>query len=124
MPVNHRYSKTASAVLRSVLHDMTSYTLFVVFSYSIVLAALVGLLRYRKVTPDDRPFFYIVWTALIGEIMNEVLSSTLHSTAVSSNIYVLVEALLYTWLFYKWGSLLRKKNRYRFLIVLYTFLQY
>ena len=107
----------ASVALRSVLPDMTSYKLFVVFSYSIVLAAVVGLWRYRKVTPEDRPFFYIVWTALLGEILNEVFSAKLHSSAISSNIYVLAEALLYTWQFYNWGSMLRRKRRFRLLVI-------
>lgn len=86
-----------------------SHDLRLVFSYSILLAAVVGFVRYRKVTPEDRPFFLIVWVALISEIMGEVFTSTIHSTSVNNNIYVLVEALLYIWLFYGWSSPSPKK---------------
>jgi hypothetical protein len=92
-----------------------SHALRLVFSYSILLAAVVGFIRYRKVTPEDRPFFFIVWTALISEILGEIFTSTIHSTSVNNNIYVLVEALLYTWLFYRWGSLSQSKQKLRWL---------
>jgi hypothetical protein len=88
-----------------------SHAIRLVFSYSILLAAVVGFMRYRKVTPDDRPFFLIVWLALISEILGEIFTSTIHSTSVNNNIYVLIESLLYTWLFYRWGTLSNKKNR-------------
>jgi hypothetical protein len=85
--------------------------------YSILLAAGVGVVRYHKVTPDNRPFFYIVWVALINEMLSQIFTSTLHSTAVNCNIYVLAEALLYCWLFYNWGSLIRNKNKFRLLLL-------
>jgi hypothetical protein len=96
---------------------MTSYPVLVFFSYSILLAAVVGFLRYQKVTPGDRPFFYIVWVALLNEILSEIFAATTHSTAMNCNVYVLVEALLYCWLFYNWGSGLRSKNVFKALVL-------
>src|SRR5580692_7226317 len=93
----------------------SSLILILVSGYSIGLAAVVGLLRYRKVTPEDRPFFWIVWAALVFEITGEILTWAIHSTSVNNNIYVLIEALLYTWLFYRWGSFHRNKKRLRWL---------
>jgi hypothetical protein len=94
---------------------MTSHSLVLISGYSILLAAVVGILRYQKVTADDRPFFLIVWAAMISEITSEIFTSTIHSTSVNSNIYVLIEALLYAWLFYRWGSLGQGKKKLRFL---------
>jgi hypothetical protein len=96
---------------------MTSHSLVLISGYSILLAAVVGLLRYRKVTEDDRPFFLIVWAALICEVTSAICTSTIHSTSVNNNIYVLIEALLYAWLFYKWGSFHQNKKRFRALLV-------
>jgi hypothetical protein len=100
-----------------LINLMINFRLLIVFSYSILLAAAVGVMRYHKVTADNRPFFYIVWVALVNEILSEVLTSTIHSTAINCNIYVLVEAVLYCWLFYNWGSLIRTKSRLRLLLV-------
>src|SRR5579864_4304460 len=88
-----------------------SHALRLVFSFSILLAAVVGFVRYRKVTADDRPFFLIVWVALISEVMGEIFTSTIKSTSVNNNIYVLIEALLYTWLFFRWSIPSPRKNR-------------
>jgi hypothetical protein len=100
-------------------NEMSSHALVLISGYSVLLAAVIGFLRYRKVTRDDRPFFFIVWIAGISEIMSAVLTSAMHSTSVNNNIYVLIEALLYAWLFDRWGSLSRKKNR---LLVLQGFI--
>jgi hypothetical protein len=96
---------------------MNSYAILVVFSYSIAIAAVVGLLRYQKVTPGDRPFFYIVWFALINEILSEVLSTTIRTTAINSNIYVLIEALLYVWLFDNWSNTKRRTPVFKGILV-------
>jgi len=96
---------------------MTKYSLILISGYSIGLAAVIGLVRYRKVTPDDRPFFWILWVAGISEITGGILTSMIHSTSVNNNIYVLIEALLYTWLFYRWDSFGPGKQRLRLLQV-------
>ncbi len=96
---------------------MTIHALFLVFSYSILLAAIVGMVRYHKVTHDNWPFFYIAWVALINEILSETFTSLFHSTAVNCNIYVLVEALLYCWLFHNWGSGFRDRKKFFGLLV-------
>jgi hypothetical protein len=91
---------------------------FVLISgYSILFAAAVCAFRFSKVSADNRPFFYLVWIALINEILSEVFRRTIHSTAVNCNIYVLIEAVLYCWLFYNWSSLFRNKKKFRLLIL-------
>ena len=54
---------------------MSHYCITVVFSFSIALAALVGCLRYHSVTPDDRLFYFIVWVALINEVLSLVFTA-------------------------------------------------
>jgi hypothetical protein len=94
-----------------------NYILILISGYSVGLAAIVGFLRYRKITQEDRPFFWILWTALIFEISSEICTSVIHLTSVNNNIYVLIEAMLYTWLFFKWGSFHPNKKKFRSLEV-------
>ncbi|HVU84068.1 MAG TPA: hypothetical protein VHC50_04460 [Puia sp.] len=96
--------------------DMPSYFVLVLFSYSILPAAVIAAYRYREVPAENRPFFFIVWAALLNEILSEVFSITFHNTAVNCNIYVLAEAILYCLLFYNWGSRRGNKNGLRPLI--------
>jgi hypothetical protein len=82
---------------------MGSYTLIDIISYSILIAAGIGIWRYHKITSDDRPFYFIVWLAFINEILNDIFAHIFGSSVINCNIYVLLEALLFCWLFFKWG---------------------
>jgi hypothetical protein len=95
---------------------MKPHLFALISAFSILFAAAIGAVRFFKVTADNRPFFYLVWVALVNEILSEVFMETVHSTAVNCNIYVLAEAVLYCWLFYNWSSLFRNKKRFRLLI--------
>ena len=96
---------------------MKPHLFALISAFSILLAAAIAAIRFFKVTADNRPFFYLVWIALLNEILSEVSLETVHSTAVSCNIYVLVEAVLYCWLFNNWSSLSRNKRKFRLLIL-------
>jgi hypothetical protein len=96
---------------------MPSYLLLVFFSYSIALAGVIAVFRYGKVPAENRPFFFIVWIALINEILNEVFAYAFHTTAINCNLYVLAEAILYCVLFYNWENGRRHKLRLRLLVL-------
>ena len=96
---------------------MKPHLFALISAFSILLAAAIGAVRFFKVTVDSRPFFLLVWIALVNEILSEVFIQTVHSTAVNCNIYVLFEAILYCWLFYNWSSLFRNKQKFRLLIL-------
>lgn len=95
--------------------DMASYFVLVLFSYSILLAAAIAFFRYQKVPAENRPFFFIVWAALINEILSEVFSTAFHNTAINCNVYVLAEAILFCRLFFNWSGRRRDKNRFQLL---------
>jgi hypothetical protein len=90
---------------------MTSYSLSEIFSFSIAIAAVIGLFRFKNILFSYKPFIYIVWTAFLSEIISAVLIKGGGSNAVNSNIYVLVESLLFLWLFKGWGAM-QKRNWY------------
>lgn len=94
-------------------------TLIVIFSFSIVFAAIIGWIRYKKINPAYYPFIYCIWIGFINEIISYVATRAGYSTAVNNNIYVLIEALLFTWQFKRWG--LFQQHQSLFIIILTLF---
>jgi hypothetical protein len=96
-----------------------SHLFFVIISYSILPGAVIGWIRYSRIPSGDRPFLYLLWIALLTEIISEITTAVFKNTNVDSNIYVLIEAMLYCWLFFNWGNFRRNKI---FLYVVLTLL--
>lgn len=84
------------------------YILVRVFSYSIVPAAVLGLIRCRRIDPAYYPFLFLVWLGLIAEVVTDFITAKTPSNALSTNIYVLIEFLLIIWLFKKLSLFERK----------------
>ena len=89
---------------------MTDTTLFLL-SQSIVFAALLGVIRYRKIDPAYHPFLYFTWCSLLVEIVVYIaISHNQKELAGSSyNLFALAEFYFLTQLFYNWGLFKRKK---------------
>lgn len=81
-------------------------------SLSIVFAAILGVIRFRKMDPDYHPFIYYVWLGLIVEIAAYILLSNKKENIVSYlfNFFAIGEFYLLTLLFYNWGLFKRKKT--------------
>jgi hypothetical protein len=88
---------------------MLNYYILVSFSYSIGIAALIGLVRFKKILKSFRPFVYIVWLAFLCEILSTVSTWLFKTSIAVVNIYVLAEALGFIWLFRNWGALQSRK---------------
>jgi hypothetical protein len=86
-----------------------SYTLFVIFGFSISIAAVIGWVRVRKIDSAYFPFLYILWIGLATEIISYIVTHHGHSNSVLYNIYVLIEAILITWQFRRWQLFDRAK---------------
>jgi hypothetical protein len=80
-----------------------SFVLSIVTSLSIGIAAIIAVFRFGNIHPVFRPFIYCIWIGLITEIVSIILAHAIRNSAVTSNIYVLLESLLITWQFCKWG---------------------
>ncbi len=96
-----------------------SYTLAVIFAFSIVIAAILGLIRYNKINKTYFPFIYCIWIGALNEILGFTLSRMGYHNTINNNIYVLVESLLFTWQFRNWG--LFKRNKFGFHAILAIF---
>lgn len=90
---------------------MISYNLILVCSYSIVLAVIIGLIRFRKITGAYQPFIFITIAALINELTSTLLILYYKSNAISVNILNICESLLWIWQFKRWGGFDRGPKR-------------
>ncbi len=72
-------------------------TLSEISALSILLAAIVGIVRFRTAEPGFRPFIYLILIGALNEVLSVVLLGAGLHTAVNNNIYVLAEALLILW---------------------------
>ena len=98
---------------------MSTYSIVILFSFSISIAAIIGLIRFRKINPAYYPFLYCIWIGLLNEIVSYIITHNKHSNAINNNIYVLIESLLITWQFKNWG--LFHRTRYLFAGILSGF---
>ena len=90
---------------------MISYNLILVCSYSIILAVIIGLIRFRKITGAYQPFIFITIAALINELASTLLILYYKSNAISVNILNISESLLWIWQFKRWGGFDRSPKR-------------
>lgn len=97
-----------------------SYDLLTIFSFSIAIAAIIGLIRFKKINPAYYPFLFCIWLAFLNEILNYILARTIKNNIPNNNIYVLLESLLITWQFKRWGLFQRTNYLYFLLISLYV----
>jgi hypothetical protein len=93
--------------------------LFVIFSFSIVLAAIIGGIRFRQINPAYYPFIICIWIGLANEILSYVVIKAGHSNAINNNIYILIESIFFTLQFKRWGLFQYNKWLFPSLIVLF-----
>jgi len=83
-----------------------------IFRFSIVIAAVIGWIRIKKIDPAYYPFIYCLWIGALNECISSVIVELGYYSSVNNNIYVLLESLLISWQFRKWG--LFQASRYLF----------
>jgi hypothetical protein len=93
-----------------------NYFLFVSFSFTILVAAAIGAIKFKKIDASFYPFIYCIWLATVNEIISFLLTTHHINTAPTNNIYVLAEALLIGWQFKKWKMM----SAYKYAFSLYV----
>ena len=80
-----------------------NYFLFTMISaLTIVLPCITGLYCYKQITTSRYlPLFILLLTGLINECLSFMMIYWIGSNLVNSNVYTLIEYILYFWLFYK-----------------------
>src|SRR5665213_2501906 len=83
---------------------MHSYTLSIFLNHSIILAAILSVIRYKKIKRSFYPFVYLIWLGLINESVSLLLDYTSGNNALNSNVYVLLEYFIILYQFHKWNE--------------------
>ena len=77
-------------------------------TFSIIIAAVLGVIRFKQIEPSYYPFIYICWLGLVAEIIAFAYQAK-SGSLLPSNIYVLLEGLFFVWQFKLWGSFQRRR---------------
>ena len=96
-----------------------TYTLVVILSASIAFPAIIGAIRYSTINPVYYPFLYCIWLGFLNEIIGYFVVRSGNSNAFNNNLYTLAEAILFTWLFKRWGVFNRSRHTFLLLVAVY-----
>ena len=91
------------------------------FSITIAVPAIIGLIRYKQVDKRYKPFIWICCLLTLNEVFMYVLIQMRIYTFISYNIVVPVVCLLYLILFKRWGLFAGRKHWF---IVLFASLMF
>jgi hypothetical protein len=109
---------SAAFVVKSVnfsdIENMRLYT--EILSLSILIAGIIAIIRFGKISRMYYPFIFCVWAAGLNEILSCALMETGHHTTINNNIYVLIEAILFTTFFRSIGIFEKLPNIFTALI--------
>jgi hypothetical protein len=94
-----------------------STNVVLIMSLSLLIAGVIGLFRYKNMDQAYLPFFYFIEIGCINEILSFILVKNHHHTVINNNIYSLMEALIVTWLFKKFGIFKHAKSLYIFILL-------
>ena len=81
-----------------------NYFLLIFFNYSIIIAAIIAIVRFKTIMADYYPFVFFIWLGLLNEILSLFLICNYQSNAANSNLYVLLEYMILLLQFYKWNN--------------------
>ena len=76
-----------------------TYELATIFSLSIGIGAIIGLIRFEKINPAYYPFLYCIWIAFFNEVLSYYITRKGGSNGINNNIYALTESILIVWFF-------------------------
>lgn len=97
-----------------------NYNLVVILSFTIAIAAIIGLVKFRRIDAVYYSFIFLMWLGLINEIVSFIVIRSKHSNAINSNIYVLLEAVLIVWFFNRQALFDASKKLFKWLILFYV----
>lgn len=81
---------------------MNQTLFYYISNYSIGIAAIVAIFKFKKAASSFLPFFIFIWLGFANEVLSYFTAHYLRNTNVNNNIYVLLESLLLLWQFTCW----------------------
>ncbi|MCW3074258.1 MAG: hypothetical protein JWP69_1327 [Flaviaesturariibacter sp.] len=76
-----------------------NYTITLICTFSIVIAAVTGLIRFKKIDQPYQPFLLFIWLSFFNECLSVLLAYTIRNNVINNNIFFLLQALIITWQF-------------------------
>ena len=93
-----------------------NYYLFALFSFSIIIAAGIGIYRFKKIDPSFHPFIVYTIVASLNEICSYVITKYFGKTnTLNNNVFVLLAAIILIEQFHRWNLFRKKKITYFFM---------
>jgi len=83
---------------------MHNYTLSIFLNHSIILAAILSLIRYNLIKRSYYPFIFLIWLGLVNESISLLLAYSTGNNALNSNVFVVLEYFTILYQFYKWNA--------------------
>lgn len=74
-----------------------------ILSLSILIAGIIGIVRFTQIRDIYRPFVYLVWIACAAETLNIYLAYAFHNNLAVGVVYNICESLFLLWFFNKLG---------------------
>jgi hypothetical protein len=96
-----------------------NFELNAAFSLSIGIGAVTGWIRIRKTDPAFLPFLFLLLAGFINEIISIVVMKAGYSNVVFYNIFSLLEGLLITLQFRRWGLFESWRKQYYIIMLLF-----
>ncbi|MEI9943719.1 MAG: hypothetical protein WDN26_05805 [Chitinophagaceae bacterium] len=81
-----------------------NYYVSIIFNLFIIIPAIIGLVRFKKINTAYYPFVLLIVVGSLTEIISIILAFTIRNNMYSYNIYVLVEILLIIWQLKNWHA--------------------
>lgn len=103
---------------------MDTYLFSQIGSYTIILAVIIGVVRFKKILETYRPFIYMIIIGLAIEIISYISIALDYSyiSRIATNFYVLFEYFLILFLFKRWGVFTAYKSTFRIISIVILFI--
>lgn len=96
------------------------FLLSLISSFSIGIAVVIGLVRFRNLSKAYQPFLIICIVALLNEGLSIWMVRQFNTNAVNANIYVWIECMLFLRLFHSWGFFRNRRWHLPALVIILT----
>jgi hypothetical protein len=103
---------------------MDTYLFSQIGSYTIILAVIIGVVRFKKILETYRLFIYMIIIGLAIEIISYISIALDYSyiSRIATNFYVLFEYFLIFFLFKRWGVFTAYKSMFRIINIVILFI--
>jgi len=92
-----------------------NYTVVTILSFSILIAGIIGIVRFSQIGDIYQPFIYLIWIGCITEIVSTYFAYVYHNNLAVGAIYRLCESLFLLWFFSGLG-VFKKQNKILYIL--------